>query len=189
MTTTPDSVLDHILALQLTVAWAGEALCEPPRLGWWQTDLVDEGGGGDFFRRLAPRTHRWAALQAVREAATRTDEDARRVSADADRIRSLFHLGFDVDEQLDLRLAQHRREETTPEAALSDLYPIADGFDRALLETQLRGSGAADYRITPAGRLLKGAPPEALELLVDKLASALLPLSDSYPLPHALVDR
>ena len=38
--------LDEILALQLTVAWAGEAAGEPPRLGWWKTDLVDKEGGG-----------------------------------------------------------------------------------------------------------------------------------------------
>ncbi|WP_395830945.1 hypothetical protein [Archangium violaceum] len=44
----PVSTLDTILALQLTVAWAGEGRCEPARLGWWQTDLVDEAGGGDL---------------------------------------------------------------------------------------------------------------------------------------------
>ena len=187
MTTISDPVLDHILALQLTVAWAGEAQSEPPRLGWWQTDLVDERGGGDFFKRLAPRTHRWAALEAVREAARRVDLKARRGTSNADQIRSLYHLGFEVDEQLDLRLAQHRREERAPSAALPDLYPIEDGFDRARLEDHLRGDAPVDYRVTPAGRLLKGDSPESLELLMDKLASALLPLSDSYTLPHLLV--
>ena len=43
----PDSVLDDILTLQLTVAWAGEGLCEPKRLDWWKTDVIDEMGGGD----------------------------------------------------------------------------------------------------------------------------------------------
>jgi hypothetical protein len=33
--------LGVILALQFTIAWAGEGRCVPPRLGWWQTDLVD----------------------------------------------------------------------------------------------------------------------------------------------------
>ena len=37
--------LDAILALQLTVAWAGEGLADPKRLEWWRTDLVDELGG------------------------------------------------------------------------------------------------------------------------------------------------
>lgn len=32
--------LDHILAIQLTVAWAGDALSEPQRLGWWPTDRL-----------------------------------------------------------------------------------------------------------------------------------------------------
>ncbi len=33
--------LDEVLALQVTIAWAGEGLWSPPRLGWWRTDLVD----------------------------------------------------------------------------------------------------------------------------------------------------
>ncbi|KYF49442.1 hypothetical protein BE08_33000 [Sorangium cellulosum] len=48
--------LDEILALQLTVAWASEAAGEPPRLGWWRSDLVDPEAGGDLFVRLLPRT-------------------------------------------------------------------------------------------------------------------------------------
>ncbi len=50
--------LDAILALQLTVAWAGEGLADPKRLDWWRTDLVDPMGGGDLFARLFPKTHR-----------------------------------------------------------------------------------------------------------------------------------
>lgn len=64
-------VLDEILAIQFLVGWAGEGRSEPPRLGWWATDLVDEFGGGDFLKRLLPNTHKWAALEAVREAAKR----------------------------------------------------------------------------------------------------------------------
>ena len=58
--------LDEILALQLTVAWAGEAGGEPGRLGWWKSDLVDRKGGGDLFTRLVPRTAPWAGLILVR---------------------------------------------------------------------------------------------------------------------------
>ena len=54
------NALDTILALQLTVAWAGEGLSAPKRLDWWKTDLIDEDGGGDFFARLLPKTARWA---------------------------------------------------------------------------------------------------------------------------------
>jgi hypothetical protein len=43
-----DSALDEILALQCTIAWAGEGRCSPRRLGWWDTDLIDESGGGDW---------------------------------------------------------------------------------------------------------------------------------------------
>jgi len=50
---TSQNLLDTILALQMTVAWAGEGLCDPKRLNWWRTDLVDELGGGDLFQRLS----------------------------------------------------------------------------------------------------------------------------------------
>jgi hypothetical protein len=38
------NILDKILALQIMVAWAGEGACEPKRLDWWRTDLIDELG-------------------------------------------------------------------------------------------------------------------------------------------------
>jgi hypothetical protein len=66
-----DTALDEILALQITAAWAGEGACVPPRLGWWRTDLVDPAGGGDLLARLLPKTHAWASIEAVREAAIR----------------------------------------------------------------------------------------------------------------------
>ena len=73
-TTSPPTAaeLDALLTAQIAVAWAGEGGDEP-RLGWWRTDLVDEYGGEDLFARLLPHTARWAVLQAVREAARRTD--------------------------------------------------------------------------------------------------------------------
>lgn len=181
----PQSVLDTILAHQLTVAWAGEGRCEPRRLGWWDTDLVDEAGGGDFFRRLLPRTRAWASLEAVREAARRVDAKARRKMVDPDRMRTLFFLGFEVDELVGERLAALKREGRPPAEALP--FPI--GFDARFstqaLEAALRrpGTDAAAYTIVPGGRRLKGAYPASLEPAVRQLAAALLPLADQYPLP------
>ncbi len=70
--------LDAVLALQLTVAWAGERAGEPPRLGWWSSDLVDPLGGADLFLRLVPRTAPWASLILVRRIAQRIDEEQQR---------------------------------------------------------------------------------------------------------------
>jgi hypothetical protein len=61
--------LDQILAIQFSVAWAGESGGDPPRLGWWQSDLIDAETGGDFFARLLPRTHAWAGLSLARRGA------------------------------------------------------------------------------------------------------------------------
>ena len=176
--------LDHILAVQISIAWAGESGGEPARLGWWASDLVDEVAGGDLFRRLAPHTHRWAALQAVREVARRADAAARKSTADPDQIISLFHLGFELDEQLDERLAWHKREETTPEEVLPDLFPITDALDRGQLEKWLESLKCADHQVQPVGRLVKGEPPADLQSRIDQLAATLLPLADRYPLPH-----
>jgi hypothetical protein len=90
--------------MQLTVAWAGEARRSPPRLGWWETDLIDPASGGDFFARLLPLTNAWASLEAACEAARRTDAKIRAKMADQDRMRTIFFLGFDLDEQLGDRL-------------------------------------------------------------------------------------
>ena len=95
-----ETALDAILTLQLAIAWAGEGRCDPPRLGWWQTDLTDPDGGGDLLRRLLPRTHAWAGLEAVREAARRTDARLRTSLAHPDQLRTINFLGFEVDERI-----------------------------------------------------------------------------------------
>src|SRR5689334_18925175 len=117
---TPSSTLDTVLALQITVAWAGEGRCEPRRLGWWPTDLVDPAGGGDLLARLLPRTHAWASLEAVREAARRADAQAREALANPDRLRTLFFLGFEIDELLSERLTSHKRAGT----AITHVLPL-----------------------------------------------------------------
>jgi len=114
------AALDAILALQLTVAWAGEAAGDPPRLGWWKTDLVDREGGGDLFARLVPRTAAWASLGLVRAAARRHDDAARAKLGGRDDLWTLFHFGFTIDEQLGDRLAHHRVHEHVPSEVFGD---------------------------------------------------------------------
>jgi len=185
LTPLTDMALDAILALQLTVAWAGEGRCAPPRLKWWETDLIDEEGGGDLFKRLLPRTHAWASLEAVREAARRVDEKARGKMAHPDRMRTIFFLGFETDEQVGDRLAALKREGRTPAEALSFPLPLTATFYTAALVDALRGlaEGEASFEVVPGGRQLKGARPEAPEALVRRLAGALVPVAAQYPLP------
>lgn len=182
--TLPPSTLDTILTLQLTVAWAGEASCVPPRLGWWRTDLVDEAGGGDLLRRLLPRTYRWAALEAVREAARRADAAARAQLPDPDAARTLFSLGFELDEQVAERLAACKAEEGLPEEALDFAVDLAVPFDAELLAVALRRPDAPGHTVVPGGRRLKGAMPDSPELAVRNLAASLLPFADQYPMPY-----
>jgi hypothetical protein len=112
--------LDEVLAVQFLVSWAGEKRSKPPRFGWWDTDLIDEAGGGDLLARLAPRTHAWAALEAVREAARRVDTKARERHGEPDRLRTIFFLGFELDEKLGDRLAAHKRAALLP----ADVLPL-----------------------------------------------------------------
>lgn len=177
-----DQTLDAILATQLTIAWAGEGRCSPPRLGWWDTDLIDEAAGGDFFARLLPQTHAWASLEAVREAARRTDERARARMADPDRMRTVYFLGFELDELLGDRLAAHKRSTRTPEEALALPLPLTAAFSKEKLIETLRG-GDASFTTVPNGRQMKGPRPDTPDALVTRLAAALVPLAEQYPLP------
>jgi hypothetical protein len=85
--------------------------------------MVSEFGGHALFARLTPRTAQWAALEVAREAARRTDAAARAKDANPDRLRSLFSLGFAVDEQLADRLALHKRSGEPPEVSLPERPP------------------------------------------------------------------
>lgn len=149
--------LDPILALQLSVAWAGEQHGDPPGLGWWETSLADPDGGGDFLRRMFPRTHVWAALGSMREAARRADAKARAERAGADELITLFHFGFAGDEALQERFEVHKRQGIDPASVFGKHDAIRATFDRAAFETYLGGlSGDVAYEIAPGGRQLTG---------------------------------
>jgi hypothetical protein len=178
----PDETLDAILAMQLTIGWAGEGRCSPRRLGWWDTDLIDEAGGGDFLARLLPQTHAWASLEVVREVARRVDAKARGKMADPDKMRTLFFLGFEVDEQLADRLAAHQRSGRPPADALPLTVPLTADFSKEKLVSLLQGGDVA-FTTVPNGRQLKGKLPDAPDALVKRLAAALVPFADQYPLP------
>lgn len=182
MTGLSDLELDTILATQITVAWAGEGRCEPKRLGWWETDLVDAAGGGDLFARLLPQTHAWGALEAAREAARRTDSKARSKMAEPDELRSLFFLGFAVDEQLADRLAVLKRASNPPAAALPLPLALDAPFSSEVLKAAFQHGDVA-FTVVPGGRLLKGAPPASQPELVRRLSAALVPFAEAYPLP------
>jgi len=178
------ATLDEILALQLTVAWAGEGACTPPRLNWWRTDLIDPAGGGDLLARLLPRTHAWAALEAVREAAIRVDARARAQMPDPDQIRTLFFLGFELDERLAERLAHHKRSGALPDQALPLTVDLAAPFSADQVAQALRSStDRVDHTVVPGGRQVKGAMPDSASLLTRHLAAALVPLAGQYPMP------
>ncbi len=178
LTAIPRKTIDQILAWQFALAWAGES----PRLKWWRTDLVDEDGGGNFMQRLLPRTHRWAALEAVRRAAFLADLKARNATGHPDGLRSLYFWGFEVDEKLGERIRELKLSQAEPEAALSlpiDLRPSAR-FDRAALESALQ---QPPYELRSTGRELPGPMPEDLAEACLRLAGAHLPFPQTYPAP------
>ena len=142
------SQLDHILKLQLAIAWAGESDTDPPRLGWWRTALRDEYGGEDLLRRLTPRTWQWAALEACRAAAKRVDEAARSTADDADHLLSLYRLGFEIDERLDERLLELKQGGAPPTEAFPDLAELLSEWSRERLESWLGQWGTANFAAT-----------------------------------------
>ncbi len=179
--------LDAILAIQLTIAWAGEQVERERRLGWWRTDLTDPEAGGDFLARLVPRSHAWAALGAAREAARRVDEAARRRAGAPEAMWSLFHFGFATDETLAARLAVHRRSDATPGDALGKALGVTDRFDRAAFTAWLTPHGRdGTHEVVPGGRRLRARPSSMVEC-AQRLAVALMPLGPEYPLPFVPV--
>lgn len=183
------NVLDEILSLQLLVGWAGEGLSDPPRLGWWRTMLVDEFGGEDLFKRLTPRTWKWAVLEAARVAARSVDADARSHAADGDQLLSLFHLGFVIDEQLDDRFSELKRSTPDPIEALPDLGTTTKAWDAAAFLKGLGSLATPTFAGSSVGRRLKGELPADQVLAARMLAAAMSPLSERYPAPHFKVER
>jgi hypothetical protein len=167
--------LDEILTRQLQVAWAGEGSSEPPRLGWWSTAAIDDSGGGELLRRLAPRTGQWSALVLVREAARRTEAAMRARLAQADRAVGLFHLGFDLDEKIGDRLAEHRRGGAKPADVMPGLALLDKPLDTKELASVLGAVGRPAREIEPVGRRLQGAPPSDPVHMAALLAAALVP--------------
>lgn len=174
--------LDEVLALQLSVAWAGEAAGAPRRLGWWETDLIDAEGGGDLFARLVPRTAAWAGFELARAAARRVEFAALSRMARRDAVWTLFHFGFELDEQLDERLAHHRRHRHEPAQVLGPGLRAGGGWSAEDFAAWLKSHGDAPSELTPSGRLIHAKPADATQA-ARLLASALVPFERHYPLP------
>ena len=188
--------LDRILAAQCIVAWAGEGGEVVSRLGWWPSQMVAEYGGGDLFERLLPRTWRWAILQTAREAARLKDLELRKQqSSNADEHLSLFHLGFEVDEQLDERLQWHKRGERAPHEVLPDVQGLINAADGTWVEdwapadfwTWVDKHPKPEIESTPLGRRLTRPVLSDPAQLVAQLVGALSTPTKApdYPLPHA----
>lgn len=181
-----DASLDHALTAQFVVAWAGES-GEDGRLGWWKSDLVSEFGGKDLFMRLLPHTWDWAVLQGAREAARRHDATLRSGDHQADRLLSLFALGFEVDERLEERLQDLKRSgRSTPDALPGLVETVGESWAPERFTAWVATHGKASFEAAPTGRRLKGAAPDSLDQTVDSLVAALGPVGSAYPLPHFL---
>jgi hypothetical protein len=180
--------IDSLLSAQLIVAWAGEkGDAEDPasqRLGWWQTNLVGEGAEYDL-KELLPNTWRWAMLQAVRHAAKIHDASVRAKDHDPDRLLTLYSLGFEIDEKVDERLVQFKQNSKAIEEVLPDVASlISCGWSLDRFTSWVAKHGKESTTTVPAGRRLKGQPPEQFQTLLGKLIAGLAPLADTYPMPH-----
>ena len=171
------------------VGWAGEGKTDPPRLGWWRTSLNDEFGGEDLLKRLTPRTWRWGVLEAARAAARKVDAEARAQAADADQLVSLFRLGFELDEQLDDRLAELKRTISDPTAVLPALATLTTTWAPDAFKTWLKGLGTPEVAASSIGRRLTGELPADPAARAQALTAAMAPLHDHYPAPHFKIGK
>jgi hypothetical protein len=122
----------------------------------------------------------------VRKAAIRVDETAREKLAHGDRVWTLFHFGFAVDEQLRDRLAWHRNHQNVPSECLGARYWVGSDWSKAAFESVLTGLGKSKVQVTPSGRQIETAAKLPVEV-ARLLSGALLPLTAEYPLPYAEV--
>lgn len=186
--TLDDEALDQILDLQLAVAWAGEQGERGgggERLGWWPTDLTSEDGGLAVLRHLAPKTYIWAAFQAAREAARQVDRRRLAAPEALDSRYTLFHLGAELDERLEERLGQLKREggELGRLPKLSALREAP--FSQGGFNEWVTGFGPAAHDARADGRALRDVHPRPTVALVRALVAALSPHVAQYPAPYA----
>ena len=181
--TITEPLLDAVLATQLTIAWAGEARCSPRRLGWWDTDLIDEAGGGDFFGPTPPADARVGLTRScpIRRAARRREgprEDGEpRQDADAflSRLRARRAAWGSASPPTSAREAPRRKRSRSPSRSRRN-------SPRRNSSRRFQGGDVA-FTAVPNGRQLKGKLPDAPDAIVQRLSAALVPFADQYPLP------
>ena len=183
-----DAELDEILSLQLAVAWAGETGDEDEaRLGWWKTDLISEFGGLALFKRVAPRTAHWVAYETAREAARRVDAERRSTDAKPDELRSLFHFGVTIDEQLDDRLLALKHGGAPPRKALPSLAELPEGWDPEAFATWLQRV-SQDLKVKtkpePCGLRVVKPPADSVDRARTFAAALSTKSASTYPCPH-----
>lgn len=182
--------LDDILTIQLSVAWAGEGRCDPTRLGWWSTALVDEFDGLDMLERIMPKTYKWAALEVVRRVARLLDDQERLKASDPDKVRSIFHLGFKIDEQLDDRLTWLKKNSKAPQEALPNMIGFKDEWVPEMWSQWFEAMNieSVAFKVTPGGRAIKvsNATNEPNQLIRQLLGTLHTP-PEVYPTPHLVL--
>lgn len=177
--------IDRILSIQFIVAWTGESADEPKRLGWWQSDLVDPLGGGDFLKRLLPGTHRWAALQSARKIAQKVDSKARLQLPNPDLVRTIFFWGFDIDFRIEDRIRHLKAEQVAPQDALELPFELGSNWNEVTFLKYLNELDAdGSYTEKREGRELKNPDHQCQSQAIKQLAKALAPFQSNYQLPY-----
>jgi hypothetical protein len=97
-------------------------------------------------------------------------------------MRTIFFLGFELDERLGDRLQDLKGSSGAPSEILTMPLPLTANFAPERLVTAL-GSGDSTFSVVPGGRQMKEARPDAPDSVVRRLAAALVPLAPQYPLP------
>ena len=194
----PIETLDTILALQITVAWAGEqGDNEKEKMGWWKTTLIDSDAGIDVFGSIAPHTKLWLCCKAAREVARRTEETLRKKSNEPEKVYSLFHLGDGIDFLLAERLDSLIHQKADFKNILRYINLSGEAFFTRSIEEQtwkkesfekwLSSLGKTDFKEESVGRALSGADRQLAQdplARAQKFVCALNPLSSNYPFPH-----
>jgi hypothetical protein len=174
-----DESLDAIIALQMTIARAGEL----ERLSWWNVDATDIRGGGDFFTRLVGESSGIAAIDTAIAGARHHEEKLLSHLPNKDRFVTLFHPDFELHLQLRERWNHLTRNTDTIAGYMASLMDHHSTFDRPALESLLKSFPRPPFEISTIGLQIKGTPPGDPLVCMQQLAALLLPIRDKYPLP------
>lgn len=134
---------------------------------------------------MVPRTAAWAQYELARKAARTVDGQGLDKQARVESIRTIFHLGPELDRAIAERLYEHKKSELNPVHVLPALKLTTADWNADAFAQFAQGLAAPrNFVPEPFGKRLTGDPPSSPLEIVRTLVQGLLSPGDAYPRPY-----